>query len=292
MEAIALISIVLARPFESNRLNLLMVYLLGFSKVASVALSSAFDARFNLPRISTTVIGIVIIVIQGVVTIVLMILIILGAISSYMSISRNREEFKPRSWTQYRTRYLAHVDQKATDQPVPRPTVPDPASAIPVVPSEPYFKVASVRREPKIEDDDEGNQLEGLDEDGPSPAPLAEASDRPYSRTQSLKSRTSISNLPYGARRHRASWSSRDFSQMYEEGQAVNTPSRMSVESLRDTPLRQRAGSQRLSSVTGGPPVMQKLEGPDMQSDRRRVRSGQHDGKRKSANVEEEVSET
>jgi hypothetical protein len=284
VEAIALIAIVLVKPFESNRLNILMVYLLGFSKVASVALSSAFDARFNLPRIKTTVIGIVIIVIQGVVTIILMILIVLGAISSYMSLSRNREGFKPRSWARYRTRYFAHVDQKATDQPAPPPTAPDPAAAMPKVPSEPYFKVASVRREPKIEDEDEENQLDGLEEHDPSPVPLAETNNRSFSRTQSLKSRASVSNLPYGARRHRASWSSRDFSQMYDEGPALNTPSRMSVESQRDAPSRQRAASQRLSS----PPVLlQNPESQDVQCDRRRVRSSQHDGKRESPNVEE-----
>jgi hypothetical protein len=279
VEAIALIAIVLVRPFESNRLNILMVYLLGFSKVASVALSSAFDARFNLPRITTTVIGIVIIVIQGVVTIILMVLIVLGAISSYMSLSRNREEFKPRSWAQYRTRYFTHVDQKASDQPAPRHKAPDPVAVIAAVPSEPYFKVASVRREPKIEDEDQENQLDDLDEHDPSPAPLAEITDKSFSRTQSLKSRASVSNLPYGARRHRASWSSRDFSQMYDEGPALNTPSRMSIESQRDAPSRQRAASQRLSSP---PALLQNPEGQDVQSDKRRVRSSTHDGKRES----------
>ena len=292
VEAIALISIVLVRPFESNRLNVLMVYLLGFSKVATVALASAFDARFNLPRITTTIIGIVIIVIQGVVTIVLMISIVLGAISSYMSLSRNREEFKPKSWAQYRARYLVHVEQKATDQPKPRPTAPDPAAVIPATATEPYFRVASVRREPKIEDEDEDNQLDGLDDQDTPPAPLAETNDRSYSRTQSLRSRASVSNLPYGARRHRASWSSREFSQMYDEAPQLHTPSRMSVDSQRDAPARQRAASQRLSSLTGAPSFLLKPESQDTQGDRRRVRSSQHDDKRGSANVDEEILET
>lgn len=289
VEAIALISIVLVKPFESGRLNTLMVYLLGFSKVATVALSSAFDARFNLPRITTTVIGIVIIVIQGVLTIVLMMLIVLGAISSYMSLSRNREGFKPRSWADYRARYFLHIDQKASDQPAPRPKTLDPATAIPTIPSEPYFKVASVRREPKIEDEDEDNQLDGLDEHDMSPAPLAETTDKPYSRTQSLRSRASVSNLPYGARRHRASWSSRDFPLMQDEGSQLNTPSRMSVESQRDAPSRRRATSQRLSSLTGAPPVLQRLEGQDVQIDRLRVPSRHEDNKRVSANVEQKI---
>ena len=291
VEAIALISIVLVKPFESNRLNILMVYLLGFSKVATVALASAFDAHFNLPRITTTAIGIVIIVIQGVLTIVLMISIVLGAISSYMSLSRNREGFKPRSWMQYRTRYLAHIDQKATDQPAPPTTFRETTAVVPTTPTEPYFKVASVRREPKIEDEDEEKQLDGLDGQDTSAAPLADPNERPFSRTQSLMSRTSVSNLPYGARRHRASWSSREFSQMYDEGPHLNTPSRMSIESQRDAPARQRAASQRLSLLSGAPPVLQKPEGPDVQNDRRRVRSSHHDGKRGSANVNEEQAE-
>jgi hypothetical protein len=97
VEFIALVAIILIKPFESSRLNLLMVYLLGFSKVVTVALSAAFDARFGLDRILCTVIGIVIIVIQGVLTICLMLAIVLGAISSYMSLSRyrEREAFKP-----------------------------------------------------------------------------------------------------------------------------------------------------------------------------------------------------
>lgn len=289
VEAIALISMVLVRPFKSNRLNILMVYLLGFSKVASVALSSAFDARFNLPRITTTAIGIVIIVIQGVVTIILMIFIVLGAISSYMSISRNREQFKPRSWARYRTRYFVHVDQKEADQPAPRPTAPEPAAATPTIPSEPYFKVTSVRREPKIEDEDEDNQLDGPDEHDTSAAPLGETNDRSYSRTHSLRSRASTPNLPYGARRHRASWSSKDFLQMYDEGPQHNTPSRMSVDSQRDIQSRSRAASQRLSKA---PSILLMPEGQEIQTDRQRVRSSTLDGKTQTENVKEDEMES
>lgn len=290
VEAIALISMVLVRPFESNRLNILMVYLLGFSKVATVALASAFNARFNLPRITATAIGIAIIVIQGGVTIILMILIVLGAISSYMSISRNREQFKPRSWAPYRTRYFIHVDQKATDQPAPRPTAPEAAAAAaPTIPSEPYFKVASVRRQPKIEDEDEDNRLDGPDEHDTSAAPLGETNDRSYSRTHSLRSRASVSNLPYGARRHRASWSTKELSQMYDEGSQHNTPSRMSVDSQRDIQSRSRAASQRLSAA---PSILLMPEDQDVQTDRRRARSSTLDGKTQTENVKEDEMES
>lgn len=295
VEAIALFTIILLKPFESNRLNLVMVYMLGFSKVATVALSSAFDARFNLARITTTVIGVVIIVIQGLLTIALMVVIVLGAISSYMSISRNRktEDFRPRRWRSYRTRYFAHIDQKATDKPAPKPLTPEPI-ATHAVPSEPYFKVASVRREPKIEDDDEDNQLNDVDETTATDFPHAEGSKTPYSRTQSLSSRKSFSNLPYGARRHRTSWSSKDFSQTYPEGILNGIRTKKSADSLRDTPPRHRMSNSRLPSRTGPPPVSGNSEVQDFSSEERRKKrdtNDAHQSNRNSVNLKEEETE-
>lgn len=206
VEFVALIIIVWLKPFEGARLNALMVYILGFSKVASVALSAAFDSRFNLPRITTTVIGVVIIVIQGILTIILLIAILLGVISSYMSVTRNREEFRPRKWEPIREKYFAHIEKAATDLPPPPPTVPE-------GPKEPYFNVSSVRRYPKIEDDDVVNEPpESL-----SPrVSMAGPSTHRVSRGDSLRSQTSHSNVPFGARVHRTSWNSRDFGSWHE----------------------------------------------------------------------------
>ena len=117
VEIIALLTMIFMRPFQSNRLNIVMIYLLGFSKVATLALSAAFIERFNQPRILTTVIGIVIIVIQGLLTVCLLIAVAAGAVTSYMSLSRYTEEFYPESWRSGRIRFLKHVDQKATDLP-------------------------------------------------------------------------------------------------------------------------------------------------------------------------------
>ncbi|EXJ80311.1 hypothetical protein A1O1_08453 [Capronia coronata CBS 617.96] len=246
-ETISLVAIVLMRPFESNRLNLLMVYLLGFSKVVTVALSSAFDARFGLDRILTTVIGVVIIVIQGVLTICLMIAIVLGAISSYMSITRYRETIKPQSWLGPRTRYFEHVDQKATDRPKPPPPPPPPE---PEVPKEPYFTVAAVRRQPKIEDEVPVTEL--YTSPRVSMNPERELSQqRGVSRTQSMRSRTSVSNLPYGARPHRMSWSTHDFHDL--EADRVMSPvhPRMSLENMQDVSQRPRTSSLRGPSRNG-----------------------------------------
>ncbi|KAL9097964.1 MAG: hypothetical protein Q9163_006279 [Psora crenata] len=243
VECLALIGIVAMRPFEGARLNAILVYLLGFSKVATVALSAAFDSRFNLARITTTVIGIVIIAIQGVLTIVLMIAIIVGAISSYMSLTRNHENFKPRGWAQYRERYFAHLEKAAADRPTPPPPVPE-------EPKVPYFSVKSVRRQSKIEDEDKeyaGNKLD-LQSSRASIAPPATAR---QSRGHSIGQLDGASqtHLPFGARGvHRASWSSRDFNSFGAVDVARNSQRMGAAQGIHQaTP----SGS-RLGSVYGG----------------------------------------
>lgn len=246
-EILALIAIVMMRPFESNRLNLVMVYVLGFSKVVTVALSCAFDPRFGLERIVTTVIGVIIIVIQGTLTICLLLAIVLGAISSYMSITRYHETIKPRSWLPYRTRYFVHVERKATDLPKPPPPPPPPE---PEHPKEPYFMVSAVRRQPKIEDETP-YEIEKQKSEGPSANPQIEPSDPFYtSRSQSMRSRASTSSLPYGARLHRTSWSIRDFQQTDLGTDVTHARTPMSLDSMHDVVARQGTSSSR-----GGPPI-------------------------------------
>lgn len=281
VEFIALVTIILMKPFESNRLNLLMVYLLGFSKVVTVALSSAFDARFGLDRILCTVIGVVIIVIQGLLTICLMLAIMLSAISSYMSLSRyrEREAFKPVAWRNPRERYFAHVDQKATDRPKPRAAI----VSSPEEPKEPYFQVSAVRREPKIEDEDP--YLEVPEDEGEARTSVDHAAAGPsngrVSRSQSVRSHTSHSNLPYGARRHQASWSTLDFQQAQIPTSGLQ--SRMSIESIRDAPSRHRAASVRSSSRDGPSPL------PQVKTNSRRNTMSRPQVKRNSSVVNEET---
>ncbi len=208
VEFIALVIIIAMKPFEGARLNALMVYVLGFSKVATLALSAAFDIRFNLPRIITTAIGIVIIVIQGILTMLLLIAIVVGVISSYISVTRDHEEIYPKSWAPLRQKYFAHLEKTAPDVPPPPPPEPE-------EPKEPYFNVASVRRVAKIEDEDE----DYVDETNPmaSRTSLAGPTTR-GSRANSMFSQTSHHNVPFGARVHRASWSSKDFNTWNEAG--------------------------------------------------------------------------
>jgi hypothetical protein len=219
IEFVAFMIIIKIRPFEGQRLNIIMVYLLGFSKIATIALSAAFDVSFNLQRITTTVIGVVIIVIQAFLTIALLICIVLSAISSYFSITRHREAIRPKRFLPLRERYFAHLDQTVKDVPAP----PPPPPPVYEEPKGPYFSVNSVRRAPKIEDEDPEFLAEiAFDPRTPqssisqlggaysSPEPVEVAGTRP-SRTMSMSSRMSQSSLPYAARVHRASWSTKDF---------------------------------------------------------------------------------
>ena len=257
VEFIALIMIVIVKPFEGARLNALMVYILGFSKVATLALSAAFDHRFNLPRIITTVIGVVIIVIQGFLTIALLILIVIGAISSYMSITRDREDFRPRHWAPLREKYFAHIKRAALDRPPSPPPLPE-------EPKEPYFNVGSVRRVAKIEDEDEkfsgGNDPYASNasiagDNDPAPGPSRGV------RANSVQSNVSNSNLPYGARPHRASWSSRDFN-TWHNGSNRNSElmSRNGMPSMRsDRSLRETYQQHSRAPSRAGPLDVRKL---------------------------------
>lgn len=219
VEIVALIVILWFCPFEGARNTALAVYMLGFSKVATAGLSVAFLPQWNLARIPITVIGIVIIIIQGLLTIALIILIVLGAISTYLSLYRNREDIKPEALEGIRLKYYNHLEQKATDLPPPRPP-PSPPS--PKEPKEPYFNVNTVRRAPKIEDED-CDFVPDLE--NPSTSHLSLAG-RSQSRANSVHSHYSgYGNVPFGARVHRASWSSREFTKFQEDG-LNDSPSR------------------------------------------------------------------
>jgi hypothetical protein len=225
VEIIAFIGIVWIHPFEGARNTALAVYMLSISKVATAGLSIAFLPQFNLGRILTTVIGVVIIVIQGFLTIGVLILIVLGAISSYMSLTRNHEEFKPRKLENIRLKYFGHLDQKASDLPPPLPPVPE-------EPKEPYFSVNTVRRAPKIEDEDTDFIADMTHPAASQFSLVNNRNSRANSMAHSMRSNYSgYGNVPYGARVHRASWSSREFNNWQQEEMArgdspFGTPSR------------------------------------------------------------------
>lgn len=229
LEIIAGLVVIKMNPFEGSRNTALAVYLLSLSKVITAGMSIAFLPEMNLARIPATVVGFVIIITQALCCIALLILIVLSAISSWFSLSRNREEFHPSAWQGLRIKYFEHLASKVEDKQKERPETPKVEG-----PVEPYFEVKTVYRHPKIEDEDEDHIPPAVDENGDevgedetshdainvpktrnTPMPAAGRRSRANSRTSrngSMPTPLGTGNLPFGARPHRQSWSSRDFS--------------------------------------------------------------------------------
>ncbi|EPQ62614.1 Bgt-4772 [Blumeria graminis f. sp. tritici] len=223
-EVAAFILIIIVNPFEGARNTALAVWTLGISKVATSGLSIAFLPHLKLTRIATTVIGIIIVIIQGFMVLELLILIILGAISSYISVTRDRKVFKPERLKDIRQKYFDHLAEKERDIPLPPPPQPE-------QPKEPYFSVNTVRRAPKIEDENlslhsslyhGNNSLTSLTR--------YDQINRPFSRTVSVAGSVQshysrYSTMPLGTRAHNASWGSRDFKEWHpNDASRVHTP--------------------------------------------------------------------
>lgn len=213
-EVIALVVFAKLRPFEGRRNMALAVWMLGTSKILTTGLSVAFLPTLSVNRILATAIAMVIIIIQGLLVVATMILVVLGAMSSYMSMTRNKEEFSPEALKSIRVRYFEHLQTAAADAHLSkeqrewRNKLQEAEKDVPTL--QPSFTVISVRRVSKIEDEDTFEALEAsLD------GALAYDPNRPrqpvrISRTNSVSSRMSTHSLPRAARPHRASWSSRD----------------------------------------------------------------------------------
>ncbi|KAI1417162.1 TRP-domain-containing protein [Hypoxylon sp. FL1857] len=264
VDILALVIIAALNPYEGQRNTALAVWLLALTRVATTGLSIAFLPDFSLNRIIVTVIGVVIIVIQALLTIAVMILIILGGISSWMSLSRNREYFSSEMLEGVRIRYFEHIEQRATGQPRP----PKPKSktkaksehgsseAFPELPKEPYFTVTSVRRAPKIEDEDGDYIAEIKPPRATGGVTFAPGAMRRASRSASVSSRHSVSSLPRGARAHRASWSSRDFSQWQTD---QDRPNPALVRRMSGGPGHIRSSSANIAGVLQGQPSLSSL---------------------------------
>lgn len=210
------IALVTLDPFESRRNTALAVWMLGISKILTTGLSVGFLPAMKVNRIVATAIGIIIIVIQGLLTLGVMVLVVLSVVSSHMSLMRNQAQYRPVKLASTSARYLAHVERQAPDVRMSRAEktrLENEAAAGGAAPVVPSFSVKSVRRVSKIYDEDEATlgsgdgsvhqqQQDGLVGGEPKPS---------HNRTGSIRS--SYSSLPRGARRYRASWSSQDFAE-------------------------------------------------------------------------------
>lgn len=227
VDIIAFIGFLLVKPFEGERLNLLVAYFLGISKIATTILSVTFYAPFNVSRIAATAIGIIIIVIQGVLTIVLVATIVTGLFTSYWSVTRNEAK---ESASNIRTKFLHRVDAN-----MPPPKEEQNVKKSPKFISslwkkfsrppqhskhnssgERFFDLGGMRRLGKIDDDND--DLRPGTDGGNSHADLLRNGrgmgnrNSTYSTLHTLNSANSYGSLPFGARNIiRSSWSSRDF---------------------------------------------------------------------------------
>jgi len=200
------------RPFEGQRLNIVLVYCLGFSKVATTALSAIFITDFKFARIPSTVVGIVIIITHGLLTTTALLAIVVSIVTTYFSMTRNQDTIKHKQWNHVRNRYLQHVEFRSHDIPRSRHT----PHTVHEMQTGPYFFVNEVKRLPKVEDED-SEFMHDIRTDAYAPQlslPESESYgtiDIPRPRAASIQSRMSCSSLPRRARLHRASWSSQGF---------------------------------------------------------------------------------
>lgn len=260
VEVVALIIVIYLRPFEGQRLNIILVHSLGFSKVTTTALAATLDTRFNLPRILATVIGIVIIVIQGLLTLVVLFAIISGAITTYFSVSRDQEEIRPRGWMPVREKYFKHLNSQADDIVPRRRSV----SVIPIQEAHKgsYFSVNRVHRVPKVEDEDVEFVQEMCNDRSVSRTSVLRQDEVGFandllqrSRAGSDVSRASQSSLPRAARAHRPTWRSQDFAEARVSGRTRTLSKTMS-----STPQQpERLTSGTLTQLDGASSSSEKV---------------------------------
>lgn len=216
-EILALLVLAKLNPFEGRRNTTLAIWMLGTSKILTAGLSVAFLPTMRTNSIVATAIGFVVIVVQGLLIVGLMILVALGALSSYMSLTRNKEEFSPVALGSIRVQYFEHLQTTSVDLHLSKEQKKwqnklqeAEKDKLPVQPS---FSVISVKRMSKIEDeyDDAFGALETPMKEAPAFDPDHPSRARRLNRTNSVSSRMSTHSLPRAARPQRASWSSRDF---------------------------------------------------------------------------------
>lgn len=247
-------------PFESNRITAVAIWMLSISKIVTTGLSIAFLPDFGASRIAATVLGIVIIIVQGFVAIAVLVLILTGIISAWTSLSRNREEF-PEPLNQVRIRYFEHIDACATDLP-PKPKEADKSPEAPV---EPYFNVKDVCRAPKIGDQSVAAASGAPDPPGHVVALSASASVR-RSRANSASSHCSVNNIPCTGRTHRASWTAKDVA-LWDAEMNRGDIQRAGLPRSRSGSLRMHGVNDGLETGTPGrrppmTPMLESFEGP------------------------------
>ncbi|KAF4966042.1 hypothetical protein FSARC_6242 [Fusarium sarcochroum] len=239
-EIIALVIIIKLKPFEGARNTTAAIWLLSISKIVTTGLSIAFLPSLNLSRVAATAIGMIILVVQCFLAAAILVLIVLGMISTWMSLSRNREEF-PEKVDDLRVRYFEHMENRAGTS-VPKPAEVDELEEL----SQSIFGASNTRR--NTNSNANSNAFPKLEGTGFSvPSHPAHPLNR-RSRANSAGSRHSVNSLPRSGRTHRASWSSKDFAEWDAD---MNRGDTSRVSRMRSSSLRVQA-----TKYSGGRPPM------------------------------------
>lgn len=202
LELLAVLITFYLRPFEGRRNLAIGIYLLGGSKVVTTGLSIAFLPSYNVSRLTATIIGLTIIVVQALLVIALLISILLSVASTYLSLMRNKPDFGSHHWQDIRLRYYHHLESSALNfkQPVSTSTERRETKG-------PQLDVNTTQQVVKI------NDLEVFpDIPIPGPSLSQNLADRRRARAAGVRNTYSNNGPPLrGTRPHRASLSRKDF---------------------------------------------------------------------------------
>lgn len=231
-DIIAFILFIKTNPFEGARNTTAAIWLSSVSKIMTTGLSIAFLPTFDLDRMSASVLGIIIVVVQAFLGLAILVLILLGIISSLMSCSRNREEF-PEKIDDLRVRYFEHIEKRSGT--LPSKNMDEAIAELQAL-AQPYFNprpAPAAARRPRLEDVDE---IQPVDRSSGTNSPLPSANRR--SRANSGSSRYSVNSLPRSGRAHRASWNSKDLAEWDAD---MNRGDQMRLTHVRNSSLRMSA---------------------------------------------------
>ncbi|KAH0613957.1 uncharacterized protein H6S33_005843 [Morchella sextelata] len=114
LEIIALGVSASASPFQSVRLNAL-IYVFGIMKISTLAIIAALMLNTGTNRIVVTVLGIVIVVFQGVTVLVVIIFGAVNVYTTYFALAPLESRIKPESCIPVREKYLKHIQTRSVD---------------------------------------------------------------------------------------------------------------------------------------------------------------------------------
>ncbi|KAI5464313.1 hypothetical protein BGZ63DRAFT_351430 [Mariannaea sp. PMI_226] len=226
VELLTLILIIKLKPFEGSRNTVVAAWLLSIAKIITTGISIAFLPSFNISRTAVTILGMIILVIQAFLALVVVILVVVGIFSTWMSLSRNREEF-PGYLDGLRVQYFEHIEARTGDMPA-HPKSPKPEGT---------FNVRDVRRNSQFNGVEQFPSLPGSEDAVLHPMhPL-----NTRSRANSAGSRRSVNSLPRTGRTHRASWSSKELAEWDAE---MNRGDQARNHRMRNSSLRKQTSNQ------------------------------------------------